>query len=496
MSDFGNPVVDPAGYNPTQKLSQLLQVKSQQQALQGQAAEVQVAQQTARQKANIASYFQQKAPTIGADGTVDVDANFADPDLRKAAGDQFPEVMQHLLQVKSAQLGAKQQLVNLNDSTRTQFQGIVGGLRTDPDVVKDTPEGRAKVKEAMGQFAASGPDAARIANIYGPVIENTPQGRLGLAVSSAQLQAMDASAQAGRQAPSYASTGDRLTNTNPQAAPTPDIGVGAAPGFVMDPVTHNWVPTPAIRGGGAQPSAAPPSAPPSAAPAPGTAPSAPAAKGGLPHYAPGEADTLKANTDAGGVRYNQLVNAAAESPARANVLDNIIRLAPQIRTGPGSSFKAAANTALGQIPGFSGAANDAAAYNEATKFLHQNALRSWQAAGGTGTDSQLHTIEGANPNAEVQDPKTIVALAKFAKAGELALQAKATAHQTWLHQPGNNFANQSDFEGQWRQNFDPVLFQLKTATPEEARKLVDGLPQSEKNALGRKQAWLKSEGVY
>lgn len=492
MADFGSPVVDPAGINPVQKLSQILQVKSQQQALQGQAAEVQVAQQTARQKSNIASYFQHKAPTIGADGTVDVDANFADPDLRRAAGDQFPEVMQHLLQVKQAQLTAKQQLVNLNDATRTQFQGIVGGLRTDPDVLADNPAGRQKVKEAMGQFASTGEDASRIANLYGPVIENTPPGRLGLAVSSAQLQAMDASSQAGRQAPTYASTGDRLTNTNPQAAPTPDIGVGAAPGFVMDPVTHNWVPTPAIRGGAPQPSATP-------APAHGTAPAAPGAapaKGGLPHYAPGEADTIAANTAAGGGRYNALVTAAADSPARVNVLDNIIRLAPQIRTGPGSSFKAAANTALGQIPGFSGAADDAAAYNEATKFLHQNALRSWQAAGGTGTDSQLHTIEGANPNAEVQDPKTIVELAKFAKAGELAMQAKATAHQTWMHQPGNNFANQSDFEGQWRQNFDPILFQLKTASPAEAQKLVDGLPQSKKDELGRKQAWLKTEGVY
>jgi hypothetical protein len=122
-------------------------------------------------------------------------------------------------------------------------------------------------------------------------------------------------------------------------------------------------------------------------------------------------------------------------------------------------------------------------------------LRSWQAAGGTGTNQQLSTIEGANPNT-TQDPKTISDLARFAKAGELAMQAKATAHNTWMHQPGNNFANQSDFENQWRQHFDPVLFQLKTWSPQEAKVNLDKLPQSEINSLAAKQEWLKNEGVY
>lgn len=495
MSDFGSPVVDPAGYNPVQKLSQMLQVKSQTQALQGQAAEVQMVKQTASQRSGIAGFMAHFDPTkhIGPDGTLDLDQVLTDPNLRQAAGDQFPEVMQQMIAVKQGQLTAKQSLVNLNTTNRDNLRTILGGLRTDPAVVKGTPEGVQKVQQAIGEFSAQGPDEARAGQLFGAALQNLPPDKIGQWVSNSQLMAEDASAQASHQAPTYASTGNALVNTNPQAAATPPIPVGSAPQYVMDPVTHNWVVAPAIAPrGGAAPTAAPSAT--AAPPAPGATP-AKTGTGGLPHYAPGEAATIAANTESGGQRYNQLVNAAAESPARVNVLDNIIRLAPETRLGPGSGWKAAAETAIGQTPGFSGAKDDAAKFNELTKFLHQNALRSWQAAGGTGTDSQLHTIEGANPNTSM-DPTTVVQLAKFAKAGELAMQAKATAHQAWLHQPGNNFANQSDFENQWRQNFDPVLFQLKTASAGEAKKLLDGLPQSQLNSLGKKQAWLQSEGVY
>jgi hypothetical protein len=215
----------------------------------------------------------------------------------------------------------------------------------------------------------------------------------------------------------------------------------------------------------------------------------------MPQYRPGQAATLEAQASSGAGNYKSLITSAAASPTRVNMLDNIITLAPKLQTGPGSGFKAALETTLGQFPGFKGAKDDATAYNEAKKFLEQNALTAWTAAGGTGTNQQLSSIEGANPNL-AQDPTTIGALARYTKAGELALQAKATAHTTWLHQPGNNFANQDDFETLWRKNFDPVLFQLKTSTPEAAGQLLHGLPQARLDDLGAKQKWLQTEGVY
>lgn len=518
MADFGAPVAQNVNVNPQQGIqtlsgilglqSQRLGIQQQQQALQGQAAQVQQEQQTARQRAGIASFMQNFDPTqhIGADGTIDLDGVFGDPKLRAAAGDQFPQLMQQMLQVKQTQLQAKQQLVNLNDSARTQFMGIIGGLRTDPDVVNDTPAGRQKVQQAIGQFEASGPDAARVGQIYEQAFNHAPQGKLAQVVSNAQLQAMDASAQSGRQAPTYVGAGNRLEQTNPQAAggaPQGNIGVGAPPGWQFDPVTKSWHPTSALGPGSgvtqqstAQPATQPPK---QAAPTPGTGGTPIKTVAGAPQYGPGQADTISANTASGSERYNALVATASESPARVNVLDNIIRLAGDTRTGPGSGWKAAAETAIGQTPGFQGAKDDAARYNELSKFLHQNALRSWQAAGGTGTNQQLSTIEGANPNT-TQDPQTIVALAKYNKAGELALQAKANAHQAWMHQPGNNFANQSDFENEWRQHFDPILYQVKVAQMSGdtagARSLLTNLGKDQLNKIAADQQYLKGLGVY
>lgn len=514
MADFGSPVAQNVNVNPSQGIqtisglmslqSQQLGIQHQQQGLEGQAAQVQQEQQSARQRAGIANFMASFDPTkhVGKDGTLDLDEVLTDPKLREAAGDQFPQIMQSMIQAKQGQLQAKQQLAGLNDTLRSQFSSTVGSLRTDPDVIADNPTGRKKVTQAMLNFGETGgPDAQRVADIYSPIVEHAPKGKLAQGLSVMQLQAMDASTQSGRQAPSFVGTGSQLVQDNPQAAggaPTGNLAVSIPPGWTQyeDPVTHAQYirnqqtgesrpigSTYGNPGGGA------------AAPGAGGAPPAPVGSAAPPQYKPGEAGTIVANTQSGGERYNGLVNAAAESPARVNVLDNIIQLAPQTRTGAGSGWKAAAETAIGQTPGFQGAKDDASKYNELTKYLHQNAVRSWQAAGGTGTNAQLSSIEGANPNT-TQDPKTIVDLAKFNKAGELALQAKATAHQTWMHQAGNNFANQADFESKWRQNFDPVLFQLKTWTPQEAAQHLKGLPQAQIDDLAKKQAWLKSEGVY
>lgn len=494
MPDFGSPVAQNINVNPQQgmtTLSSLLDLQQRKQQLATGAATLQMTQQSAAQRAGIAGIDWSKYDD--GTGTISTDKMLEDKDLQQRAGDQFPQILQQAASARTTQLSNKQLLVGLNDKLRDQFGSMVGALRTDQDVIADTPAGRAKVDAAISQFsAAGGPDAQRVAAIYGPVTQHAPPGKLEQGLKAIQLQAMDASAQASAQQPSYVAAGNRLEQTNPLAvggAPSGDIRVGTGPQWIFDPVTKSYKLASATGPGGAGGPSAPAKS--AAATAPGTAPTV----AGMPQYAPGQADTLAANTQAGGTRYNELINAAQDSQNRVNVLDNIIRLAPQVRTGVGSGFKAGMATAVGQLPGFSGAADDAAAYNELAKFLHQSSLRAWQSAGGTGTNQQLSTIEGANPNTS-QDPRTIEALARYNKAGELALQAKATAHQTWMHQPGNNFANQDQFEQQWRQNFDPILFQLKTATPQDAQRLVGKLTPEQLNELGRKQTWLKSEGVY
>lgn len=244
-ADFGSPIVNPQGSdfagNTLKTLSGVLGIKQAQQNLQLGQAELQQRQQDAQQRAGIAQFFQNYdlSKHVGADGTLNLDDALTNPQLRQAAGDKFPEVVSQLLNVKQGQLVAKKSLLDLNDTARKQFGEVVGGLRTDPDVVAGNDEGKRKASLALGQWAATGPDAARVAAIYGPALENTPSAKLAQALSNVQLQAMDAATQASKQAPSFLSTGAQNVNVAPQAAggllgPQGPIQQEVAPGI------HVW----------------------------------------------------------------------------------------------------------------------------------------------------------------------------------------------------------------------------------------------------------------
>jgi hypothetical protein len=488
MADFGSPVAQNVDVNPArgiQTLSGLLGLRQQQLALQtGQAAlpgiqaQAQQEQQTARQRQGIAAFMSTFDPTkhVGADGTLDLDNVLTDPALRQAAGDQFPALMQQMVQVKQSQLQAKQQLVNLNDATRTQFQTIVGGLRTDPDVIADNPAGRQKVKQAISQFAATGPDAARVAQIYGAGLDQVPRGRLAQSISDIQLQAQDASAQAANQRPQYIQTGNVMRNINPQAAPggggpsltgSPNIAAGAAPTYLFDPVSKTYYLAPG-SGGGTGPTTAPPprqappqNAPPNAPPAqpPGNAPAKPETPGaaGLPHYEPGEANVVETNT-ATATKNRQL---AADAQTQMDILNRIQAIAktPGLYTGPGSQDIAQVATALAGIPGFEKAAQYANNYNELVKFMAQNAARMGAQMGLEGSDARLDLALHSQPN-QAMDPRTIQSVSQYI-SGLVRMQlAKTDAMDRWLSQPGHSYRNEQNFERLWRDNADPRLFQM------------------------------------
>jgi hypothetical protein len=490
MPDFGSPVAQNVDTSPArgmQTISSLLGLKQQQQAIAGQAAEVQQQQQTASQRAGIAAFMQHFDPGqhVGPDGTLDLDAVLTDPKLRVAAGDQFPQLMQQMVGVKQAQLQAKQQLVNLNDSTRTQFQGLLGGLRTDPDVLADNPAGRAKVNETMGRFAATGPDAARIAQIYGPVIENTPPGKLPNVISNAQLQAMDASTQAGRQAPTYLGTGGNFQNVNPQAAGgnvggSPPIAATVPPGrqpftdtygqvFTFDPQRNAYIP--------AGPSSAKPSGPGAAA--------------------PGDVQSVTHQAEANFANVNANRSAANIAPQQLDQIRNALQLSDQTSTGGDWTAKRAQIEAnlSSVIPGLGAAQDNASKIQVLDKFLTRITNDANRVLGqDASTDAQRDSI--AHQNAQIgYTPQAIHSVLKYAEAQTLAMKSKGDAQDAWLKQKGNGITNQHEFENAWRQSYDPVLFQLETANPAERNKLIQSLPAAEAASLAGKRAGLKALGV-
>lgn len=193
-------------------------------------------------------------------------------------------------------------------------------------------------------------------------------------------------------------------------------------------------------------------------------------------------------------RSGALIDAASESPTRINVLDNIINLSKSgIDTGPTSQFTNQMKGYVASIPGFGAWKDDVTGYQEIKKFLKQNSIRAWQSAGGSGTDAQLAAAEAANPN-DKMFPRAIQVMANFAKAGELALQAKASAQDQWLAQNTNNPAAQNQFESVWRKNYDPRIFQMKLMDPKELQSFVSKLSQSDKNKLMDKYKTSKMNG--
>lgn len=231
MADFGAPAS--ANYNAPDGLQTLgnlmglqskkLTIQGQQQGLQGQAADVQMKQQDASQRSAAAQFFQNfdLSKHVKDDGTLDLDSALTSPEL-KATGDLAPDLAQKLVGIKNSQLQAKQGLVNLNATSRDQFRQNIGGLSSDPDVVAGNNTGRGKVLDEIQRFAQGGPDEARIAQIYAPVLQNAAPKSLGTVMKDIHLQAISAGSQAEATKPGGATVTTPggnvgIVNTNPNA---------------------------------------------------------------------------------------------------------------------------------------------------------------------------------------------------------------------------------------------------------------------------------------
>lgn len=189
-----------------------------------------------------------------------------------------------------------------------------------------------------------------------------------------------------------------------------------------------------------------------------------------PGNAPGQNEFMKTTAEAAGKRVNDLITTASESPTRINVLDNIIGLSKSgVDSGPNAGWVNSVKGVMASVPGFSGWKNDVTGFQEMNKYLKQNGLRAWQAAGGSGTDSQLSAAMEANPNSKMF-PKAVQDMANWAKAGELALQGKANATQ---QSGGSTPQDQAKFETLWRQNMDPRIYQMKMGGPDALKIATD-----------------------
>lgn len=432
MPDFGSPVAQNVDINPLRTLGDILSLKQkqvglqqQQQVLKSETAQAQQQTQTAGQRGALAGFYQHFDPTkhVGTDGTLDLDAVLTDPKIRQAAGDQFPEVMQQMIATKNGQLQTKQQLANLNGTLRDQFSSAVGSLRTDPDVVADNNVGRGKVLDAMHNFGETGgPDAQRIAQTYGSVIQHVPKGNLKDTLSNFQLQAMSAGEQAGRQAPNYAQvdTGPNVEvrNVNPQAA-----------GGDQMPASFRKAPGPTQ-----------------------TIPYVRAASNA------GTTGGTEASNDADA--YSQIREAGNRSAQIKGLTQEVERLAGDVQTGAKSEGTAKLWSTLSQTLGL-----PVATATDRRILLGKYAAQlRMQSSANAGTDMARTEIEQAMPNPETMPPEAIKEAARYIR-GTADVSAARLRNADKFQKSNGSVNGLRSTDNDFMRNADPRVFQYKGLAP-------------------------------
>jgi hypothetical protein len=404
--------------------SKQLGLEQQRQALQGQAAQVQQEQQTAQQRQAVGQFYNQFKPAdhIGTDGTLDLDSALQDKNL-DAAGDAKPAVIQSLLDVKKSQLAAKTQLANLNQGLVTQFGTTVGSLRTDPDVQNDTANGRAKVDSAISTFGQQSPDAARIAQLYGPSIQHVPRGQLGQSMKAIQLQAQSASEQQNQQNPQGG-----MVDTGPSIQPT---NRNVQTGIV-------------------------------------TAAGAPIQKGLAPTQQPGYIRQTAAAGQEGAKGasndedlYNQVTAAGTKASQIKGLTQDISKLADEVKTGTYTKAMANKWASISQAFGVSPADDSPTTRRQLLGKYTQQLMLQQEAANGASTDAAQAHVEAAMPDPEHMDPEAIKAAARFVGGQADLAGARSKVANTQRQGNGGMSTGLRAIDSTFMQNADPRGFAYK-----------------------------------
>lgn len=462
------------------RITDLLGMQRQQVALQADKTALQGAQQTQRQRSNMASFDVSKI--IGDDGTIDLN-KVPGSGLREAAGDDFPQVLQQYMSVRQQQIVAKQSLVQLGDAQRSTFGEMMGALRSDPDVAQDTPDGRQKVSQAFGQYAQMyGKDVEGVLRAYAAPIQNAPPGKMAQVLQNIQLQATSASDQASRQAPQYANTGAELKQTNPYAQS------GQAPGsmpLTISPGEQSAVLTDQL-GNPFEQRRDPRGNITAVRPLEGPA-----------RFGPGERQAFEHQAEANFQNVSATRIAASLAPQQLDQITKALDISKQVTTGGDWASKRAniESTLASFIPGLSAASDDATKLQLLDKFAERIAADSARVLGANAsTDAARESITRQNANIGYT-PKAVQEVLKYAKAQTMAMAAKGDAQEAWLKKEGNGITKAHDFETQWRQAYDPRLFQLEALDASERREFAKKLSDKEKREMADKLKLLRELGA-
>jgi hypothetical protein len=150
---------------------------------------------------------------------------------------------------------------------------------------------------------------------------------------------------------------------------------------------------------------------------------------------------------------------AQQAPLAHNINQQILRLADNAKTGPGTDIWQHAVGALGAPLGLSPTAN----YQELGKFLEKNAINNMQSMGGPPSDARLSAAAAANGSTNFS-PEALKAVTKFNDATTTALQGyrQGMDHAVGMGQ-NVNYTNLPAYKAAWAKNFDVNIYRVDNA---------------------------------
>jgi len=532
MADFGSPVaqnVNPAAQG-IQTLSGLLGLKQQQLGLQSSQLGLQQQQQALAggaadvQKKQAITQDLMTARQIVSDPAMKDESG--QPDLAKIASALASKAPTALETVYPAVVKASADRVALSSAVQSldnQSRKLVGAAlgtstnREDADknlslLAEQVPQTRAAVaalKSRLPSFPEDPNDPSKFAAFRDHIRDSYIDVGEQYAGTAPQVALPNTGA-------AIVPTQTNLRATLPVGQVGPRLGTSVPPGMqtFQDKAGNTWAFNPQAPGqatlvgqggtvptgggggiGGGQGGASPPAGQGktsnNAAAGPANVPNKPAV------FNTGDVEAIHAQTEQNFSNVNANRQAANLAPQQLDQIRKALDISATANTGGDWTAKRAqieANLST-VIPGLKTAQDDASKIQVLDKFLTRITNDSNKVLGqNASTDAQRDSI--AHQNAQIgYTPQAIHSVLKYAEAQTLAMQAKGNAQDAWLKQAGHGITNQHEFETEWRNAYDPVLFQLEAASPQERIEMVKGLDPKEAASLAAKRQALKALGV-
>jgi hypothetical protein len=185
------------------QLSNILGIQQQRTALQNQALELQQNQIKTQAAQDNSNYFSDFDPTkwVTSSGTTDVNGIMGnDPNYRKLTGAGKVQVTQNLQAIQGKQLENMAALSKMDQAEVENFAQSANSLTRDPNVQKDTTEGRTAAQNFFQTYGLRNPEAKKISDMYSKAVQSpelggAKQGHLLAAIQAIGAQGQTVSAQ-------------------------------------------------------------------------------------------------------------------------------------------------------------------------------------------------------------------------------------------------------------------------------------------------------------